>query len=154
EAESRSSPDNVIFQSWVSHPSHLLPDTDPGSFTYLIGRYFRPRTRLEVQPIQNAVGGRLVDNAGEPVAQARVDISGLPYSGRGFATEVSLHGIVPPGAKTGVLGLRINTECDCWGSADVSIGTLHYWESGAGSGSVFFAPGAGVWREAPATQHA
>jgi hypothetical protein len=39
EIDSRICPDQVVFQSWVSHPRHLLPDTQPGTFTYLLSRY-------------------------------------------------------------------------------------------------------------------
>jgi hypothetical protein len=44
ESDSRIVPDQVVFQSWRPHPSHLFPETDPGSFTYLLKRYLlRPR---------------------------------------------------------------------------------------------------------------
>lgn len=32
-------PDDVIFQSWVTHPTHVLPESDPNSFTHLILDY-------------------------------------------------------------------------------------------------------------------
>jgi hypothetical protein len=44
ESDSQIAPDQVVFQSWRPQPSHLFPKTDPGSFTYLLKRYFlRPR---------------------------------------------------------------------------------------------------------------
>jgi hypothetical protein len=43
ESGSHILPAQVVFQSWRAHPSHLLPDTDPGTFTYLLRRYLLPR---------------------------------------------------------------------------------------------------------------
>jgi len=36
-----SSPDDVIFQSWIPYPARLLPESDPNSFTSLISWYLR-----------------------------------------------------------------------------------------------------------------
>jgi hypothetical protein len=41
EADDKIAPDQVVFQSWVPHPTHLFPDTDPGAFSYLVLRYHR-----------------------------------------------------------------------------------------------------------------
>jgi hypothetical protein len=38
-------PDLAVFQSWVPHPSRMLPANDPGSYTYLLGRYLADRRR-------------------------------------------------------------------------------------------------------------
>jgi hypothetical protein len=43
ESNSRIVPDQVVFQSWRAHPSRLLPETDPGTFTYLLKRYLSAR---------------------------------------------------------------------------------------------------------------
>jgi hypothetical protein len=45
EADSGIAPDQAVFQSWVSYPSRLLPDTDPGAFTYLLSRYHQAAPR-------------------------------------------------------------------------------------------------------------
>ena len=45
EADERIRPDLVVLQSWVAHPIHLLPDTDPGTFTYLLQHYLRQHPR-------------------------------------------------------------------------------------------------------------
>ena len=42
EVDSGIAPDQAVFQSWVSHPGRLLPDTDPGAFTHLLNRYHQP----------------------------------------------------------------------------------------------------------------
>lgn len=39
----RIAPDQMVFQSWAPHPTHLLPDTDPGTFTYLLKECFGRR---------------------------------------------------------------------------------------------------------------
>jgi hypothetical protein len=39
EADPEIEPGQAIFQSWVSHPSKLFPDTDPGAFSHLLRRY-------------------------------------------------------------------------------------------------------------------
>lgn len=41
EADTQIRPDQVIFQSWALHPTHLLPDEDPKAFTYLVQEYLR-----------------------------------------------------------------------------------------------------------------
>ena len=35
-------PDQVIFQSWMVHPTHVLPETDPSTLTSLIDWYLSP----------------------------------------------------------------------------------------------------------------
>ena len=46
EAKFDGRPDDVIFQSWLDRPDHVLPETKAGTFTWLINRYFRVRTTL------------------------------------------------------------------------------------------------------------
>jgi len=45
EADERIRPDLVVLQSWAAHPTHLLPDTDPATFTYLLQHYLRQHPR-------------------------------------------------------------------------------------------------------------
>ena len=45
EADTQIRPDQVIFQSWVAHPTHLFPDTDQKTFTYLVREYLRQHER-------------------------------------------------------------------------------------------------------------
>ena len=37
-------PDQVIFQTWESHPTHVLPETDPTALSHLVDAYFSERT--------------------------------------------------------------------------------------------------------------
>ena len=39
DAAVRALPEQAIFASWTPHPSHLLPETSPGTLTYLINHY-------------------------------------------------------------------------------------------------------------------
>jgi hypothetical protein len=43
EDDPRIMPDQAVFMSWVSHPSHVYPDTDPGTYSYLLKEYLRAR---------------------------------------------------------------------------------------------------------------
>lgn len=45
EADHQIRPDQVVFQSWVAHPSHLFPETNNGAFTYLLQDYLRQHPR-------------------------------------------------------------------------------------------------------------
>lgn len=48
EADGR--PDHVLFQSWMDKPDHVLPESDPTTFTALINRYFDDRGTLAQAP--------------------------------------------------------------------------------------------------------
>lgn len=65
-------PDQAILQSWYDKPDHVLPETRR-TFTNLILRYARPRTRLTLEARAGAVGGKLV--AARPLARARIRLS-------------------------------------------------------------------------------
>ncbi len=65
-------PDQAVLQSWHNKPDRVLPETKR-TFTNLIVRYARPRTRLELAALAGAVQGRLV--AAGPLAHALVRLS-------------------------------------------------------------------------------
>ncbi|HUG95819.1 MAG TPA: discoidin domain-containing protein [Pleomorphomonadaceae bacterium] len=46
EADAGGRPDHVIFQSWMDKPDHVLPESDPATFTSLVNRYFDDRASL------------------------------------------------------------------------------------------------------------
>ncbi|HEU5280228.1 MAG TPA: discoidin domain-containing protein [Gaiellaceae bacterium] len=52
-------PDHAVLQSWVDKPDRVLPETRR-TFTNLILRYGRPRTRLELEASAGEVKGRLL----------------------------------------------------------------------------------------------
>jgi hypothetical protein len=45
EADERIRPDLIVFQSWARYPTRLLPDTDHGTFTYLLRDYLDQHPR-------------------------------------------------------------------------------------------------------------
>ncbi len=118
EADAGGRPDHVILQSWQDRPNRVLPETVPTSYTSLVNRYARPRPTLtlalgpDVAGMRTA-GGRLVSQAGRPVAGAAIEVvallavvggdAGAPIA-QGTATttadgrfEVSLAGLPPSG---------------------------------------------------------
>jgi hypothetical protein len=46
EDEAGVHPDHVIFQSWVNHPDHVLPESEPYTFTWFIDAYYEDRSLL------------------------------------------------------------------------------------------------------------
>ncbi len=102
-------PDEAIFQSWEPYPKHLLPETDPTSFTYLINRYFRERTTLMLSSTAAAGQGTLTATSG-PLAVAAVALTDGPLSGTGQPSAYTQSGSVPAGAQYIVFGARVALE--------------------------------------------
>jgi hypothetical protein len=125
-------PDHAILESWMQHPTHVLPETSPTAHTNLILRYTRPRTYLEVQVEPNQVQGRLVDSADTPVANVPVQLIGKPLDGPGIGYTYARAGTVPAEATTAVLALRVNAECrDCQAPVTLQISGAGYTEGEA-----------------------
>lgn len=70
-------PDQAILQTWDRHPLHMLPETQPGTMTNLVLRYVARETRLNLQQNGASVTGRLTDAAGQPVANAQLELTGI-----------------------------------------------------------------------------
>jgi hypothetical protein len=114
-------PEQVDFQSWNPNPTHVLPETDPSAFTYLIDRYFRARTSLTVANNGAQLSGVLSSGA-NGVAGASVQLTSQPVSGTGTVATYTIAGNIPLGVSSAIVGARINTECySCNGSADVTV---------------------------------
>jgi hypothetical protein len=126
-------PDHIIFQSWHMYPKHLLPESNPNSFTHLINRYFDIRTMLVLQvdsaSSQRALFGKLTDISGEPISGAPVEIWVKPLAGTGILAKYTITGSVPSGAKQAVVGFRVNTECSCNGDSEFYLYEVRYEES-------------------------
>ncbi|MCC6381347.1 MAG: hypothetical protein IT304_02510 [Dehalococcoidia bacterium] len=150
-------PDHVVFQSWHMHPRYLLPETDPSKFIWLVNRYFQTRTSVSLSVATSAVSGVLRDASGKAVAKAPVKVFVTPAGGDGQYGEYQVTGVVPPGATSAIAGLRVNAECDCGGSAKLSLYGMRYLQAGDPSSRVpnsDFKSGAapwGAWGAAPAT---
>ncbi len=81
-------PDHAVLQSWTDEPDRVLPETGR-TFTNLIRRYSRPRTRLEVESGPRGITGRLL--AGGPVAGAPVTVSlERLYEGTSYSPSATL----------------------------------------------------------------
>ena len=129
-------PDHVVFQSWHTHPQNLIPETEPDAFTNLILRYLRPRTNISVEILGNAASGNLQTNSGAPVPEAEIEIFAEPLDGDGLVTEYHVSGTVPDSAVRGNVGFRVNTECDCRGTAAFVLEQVSYTESNLPGGKV------------------
>ena len=128
-------PEQAIFASWNSSPSQNLPETLPTSATWLIDRYLLPRSRIEIRFVGRGARGRLTTKGGKPIAGARVQgvVPGVNWNAP-IPTAI-LRGTVPSNAVSAIIGIRLNTECNCNGSNDVLLGTLKYQEVLGGTAS-------------------
>lgn len=119
-------PDQVIFQSWNPNPQYLLPETDPGTLTYLIDRYFRTRTQLSASLGTTSITGQLaVAGTGAAIAQASIAASADPSVGSGQSATYSGTGVVPMNTQFITFGIRINPdECLLPAPAEFYVATL------------------------------
>jgi Putative Ig domain len=115
-------PDQRIFQSWIRYPRHVLPETDPNTFTYAINRYFRPRTQLVMQSSGGVLQGQLsTPQPVSPVAGAAIAVTAVPLAATGLTESYIERGTIPVGTQSVVFGARVNTECVGQGAADVQL---------------------------------
>src|SRR6266498_469253 len=135
-------PDRAIFQSWHPYPDHVLPESDPSAFTYLINRYSRSRTKLTLNAQTTSTGGltlsgTLTDDHGAQMPKANVSLSMTPLDGPGVMAEYTLSDIVPEGATQADVGYRVNMECDnCSRPADFTLYEVHYTQGEGDSNRV------------------
>jgi hypothetical protein len=124
-----AAPEQVEFQSWNPHPTHVLPETDPTAFTYLIDRYFRNRTQLTLTNSGAQLRGKLTAGSAA-VPGANIQITAQPVSGKGAIATYTITGTVPETARTALVGARINSECySCNGPTDLTIYSFQYNEN-------------------------
>lgn len=109
ETHAALTPDEAIFQSWMPYPKHLLPETDPTSFTYLLDQYFRARTSLTLSAVIAPGQGTLKSAAG-PVANAAVTLTEVPLTGSGAPSVYTYSDVIPGGAQYVVFGARVAAE--------------------------------------------
>jgi hypothetical protein len=138
EGELHITPDQVLFTSWDAYPSHNMPESSPIAQTWLINRYPRPRTALQVQFVGLGARGKLTTTDGKPIPNAVVKgyKPGVDFSQPLPVTVVK--GVVPANAVQALIGVRVNTECSCSGVNDILFGTIAYQETQGGTASGSF----------------
>ncbi len=125
EGDPLTVPDHAVLQSWNPQPVYALPETQPGTMTYVVDRYAAAETSIEAARTSSGYSGTLTSHgvpaAGAPIAVYEVDNGTLSIT-----TVASLANTVPPGAALAVVALRVNTECGCSGAANVQLGVVRY----------------------------
>ena len=143
EAQGGTIPDHVIFQSWYANPRHVLPETDPTTFTYLIDSYFRQRTKLSLDVASSRASGSLVNSQGAPIASAPIALTAQATSGSGIVSNYVLSGSVPSSVTQAIIQICVNA-CGDVGTTDMNVYSFQYESSGAQS-SLNFAKGITGW---------
>jgi len=92
ENENGILPDHVLFQSWVDHPNHVLPESEPYTFTWFIRSYFEDRSVLGFADDGSNVarGKPAVASRSEPGKAASLAVDGDPgtlWSAGDFAPQ-------------------------------------------------------------------
>lgn len=127
-------PDQTIFQTWETYPTHVLPETDPDALTYLVDNYYRARTRLSLTSAANQASGKLLDNLGSPIPSAPVVVTLQPVVGPGVVSTYTLTGTVPAATTNvsqAVVQICIN-QCDpAMGPVDMNLYSYQYTDAGA-----------------------
>jgi uncharacterized protein (TIGR03437 family) len=147
EAQGGTIPSHVIFQSWYPYPDHVLPESDPTAFTYLIDSYFRQRTGLSLNISSSQAAGSLVDSQGGPIASAPVTLTAQAATGSGAVTNYVLSGTVPPSVTQAVIQICVN-QCGDVGTTDINVYSFQYSGSGGQTG-LNFANGLAGWGVEP-----
>jgi uncharacterized protein (TIGR03437 family) len=130
EAQGGAIPDHVIFESWYPYPQHVLPETDPTTFTYLIDSYFRQRTKLSLKIAPSQASGSLLNSQEVPIAAAPIALTAQATTGSGTVSSYLLSGIVPSSVMQAVIQICVN-ECDEVGTTDINVYSFRYGASDA-----------------------
>jgi hypothetical protein len=138
EGELHIIPDEVLFTTWNPNPADNMPETSPTALTWLINRYPRPLSELQVQFVGQGVQGKLTTANGKPIANATINgfKPGVDFS-QPLPVQV-VQGVVPATAVSAIIGVRVNTECGCNGLNDVLFGAITYQETKGGSSQMAF----------------
>lgn len=94
----------------------------------------RTSLEMEVGPSEYVgsfrASGTLSDQSGRPVVGADIRVALTPLEGPGTLESYTLTGTVPAQATQGSVGLRVNTECQCKGAADLALYDVAYAADG------------------------
>lgn len=125
ETNPQALPDDAIFESWEPEPLYALPETRPGTMTYLVDRYMAAETALDAKKTATGFVGSLT-SGGHPVPGAQISAYAIDDGTLNITTNASLTNAVPTGAVDAVVALRINTECNCNAPADILLSPTQY----------------------------
>ena len=112
------------------HPgtlTRLTPVTPDGKrdLASLLAYDAIPATRLHLERSAKGIAGRVSDTAGQPLAGRLVTLALLATQPQMASV---LRGTVPNGTTSAIVGLRVNTECQCSGANDIVIGRIVFTE--------------------------
>jgi hypothetical protein len=132
-------PDIAMFQSWVIVPSHLLPETKFGTMTNIIYTYLLPKTHLTIDNMGGHLTGSLTNDAGQPIPGKQVSLTAIDVAGKSPLAPHVISGVVPPGATSAQLRIRINTESAFAANptAQGRIGTVQFQAAGSAPVTAF-----------------
>jgi hypothetical protein len=125
ETNPQADPDHAILQTWNPQPLYALPETQPGTMTNLVDRYAAAETVINTTKTNAGFTGTLTSH-GTPVGGAQIFAYAVDDGTLNITTTALVTNTVPAGAAVAVVGLRINTECNCAGSANVLLGSAQY----------------------------
>lgn len=117
----------AILATWMRHPTHMLPEAQPGTMTNLVLRYVRPLSHLTLMRNGDSLSGRLTDKWGAPIAHAVVSMSEIDLVSASHPTNRTISGLVPLEARSAIIALRMNSECNgCSGNGVFILGSVSY----------------------------
>jgi hypothetical protein len=125
-------PDHAILQTWMPQPEHMLPETQPGTMTWLVNRYVAAPSRIVIRRSGTSLAGNLSDGQGRPISGASIKVLTVAQGDADITVVRKLTGTVPAKAARATIALRINDECDCSGTADVTVGRISYRDGRSG----------------------
>jgi hypothetical protein len=125
-------PDNAVFASWNNYPTRALPETSDETLSHVVASYSRPGTFFRLTKTPDGIAGQLLRDVDHPVAAAQVVLSrmGLDLT-KPMPPQIAA-GQVPAGARSAIIGIRVNMECFCRGNNDISVGDIKYSEAATG----------------------
>ena len=129
----RLTPDQAILQTWMPQPDHMLPETEPGTMTWLVNRYAAAPARLDLRRVNTRLEGELTGLAGRPIGGAPITLAAESFGDWTAPAVHTLSGRVPSNAPTAIFALRINAECHCSGPADIGVGPMLYRDDRTGA---------------------
>jgi hypothetical protein len=74
-------PDDARIETWNTQPDHSLPETQPGTMTYLVNRYAAAETILSAYQISNNNFSGQITSQGLPLSNAQISVSVITQTG-------------------------------------------------------------------------